>query len=210
MQSAVKHMKNVFALDLGTTKFVVAALRDQPGRTLPVVETVSVPAEGMRRGMLANVEQAKAALRQLLDTAERQWGADIGKVVVGVAGGHLQSRVVSRQVAIAGAQVAPKDIQSLVEAVEATEQTEGRELLHTVPIGYRIDQRETIDDPLGFGGRTLAGDFFLIDADRYYLKDIVDVCNAAGLQVERLYSEPFASASVTVPDDLKQLGLGLG
>ena len=51
--------------------------------------------------------------------------------------------------------------------------------------------------------------FFLIDADKFYLKDIVDVCNESGLQVQRLYSEPFASASVTVPDAYKQLGVAL-
>lgn len=205
-----KLMKNIFALDLGTTKFCLATLREVPGREQPIVETISVPAEGMRRGMLANVQQAKVALQSLLETAEKQWQTDIGKVVVGVAGSHLQSRIVTASSQVEGATIAPKDLQKLIEKVEAQQISDTRELLHTVPIGYRIDDRETIEDPLGFSGRTLTGDFFLIDADKFYLKDIVEICNDTGLQVVRLYSEPFASASVTVPDSHKQLGVALG
>ena len=55
----------------------------------------------------------------------------------------------------------------------------------------------------------LHGEFFVIDADRFYLKDIVTLCNKAGLRVAKLYSEPFASASVTVPDAHKEMGVAV-
>lgn len=203
-----KLLKGLFALDLGTTKFCLATLRETPGGGF-AVETVSVPAEGMRRGMLANREQAKAALTSLIELAEKQFAADISKVVVGIAGSHLAGRTLTRQIAVSGDAVAGKDMRELLTIVEGEEASEARELLHVVPIGYRVDQRETVDDPRGFRGKALHGDFFLIDADKYYLKDVVDVCNEAGLQVTRLYSEPFASASVTVPDKYKHLGVAL-
>ncbi len=210
MLPKVKHLKNLYALDLGTTKFCLATLRETPGALSAYsVETVSVPADGMRRGMLANIEQAKGALKQLLETAEKQFQADITKVVVGVAGSHLGSRLVTASAPVEGQAVTQRDQHQLMAKVEAEFTSDSRELLHVVPIGYRLDQRETIADPTGFRGKLLAGDFFLIDADKFYLKDIVDVCNESGLQVQRLYSEPFASASVTVPDAYKQLGVAL-
>lgn len=207
--TALKQMKSVYALDLGTTKFALASLRDAPGCQRPVVDIVSVPACGMHRGMLANMQQAKGALQNLLDIAERQWGVDITKVVVGIAGSHLRSRIVKASRALAAGQVLERDMQLLLEQVESEQPTDLRELLHTVPITYRVDDRELVADPTGFSGRVLTGDFFLIDADRYYLKDVVDLCNKSGLQVHRLYSEPFASASVTIPDKYKQLGVAL-
>jgi cell division protein FtsA len=81
--------------------------------------------------------------------------------------------------------------------------------LHIVPIGYRLDERASIDNPVGFSGKLIRGDYFIIDADKYYLKDLVDLCNESGLQVKRLYSEPFASASVTVSDDYKNVGCAM-
>ena len=68
MLPKAKHLKNLYALDLGTTKFCLATLRETPTGPDLRRRTVSVPAEGMRRGMLANIEQAKAALKQLLET----------------------------------------------------------------------------------------------------------------------------------------------
>ena len=35
------------------------------------------------------------------------------------------------------------------------------------------------------------------------------LCNLCGLEVVQLYSEPFASASVTVDDELKQMGVAI-
>jgi len=209
MLPKAKHLRNLVALDFGTTKFCLATVREAPGAAGYAVETVSVPAEGMRRGMVANIQEAKAALRDLLEQGEKQFGMDVERVVVGVAGSHLASRIVTETCDVAGDTVDSKDLQNLVDKVEAAHQQEGREILHTVPIGYRVDQRETVDDPQGFRGKTLSGDFFLIDADKYYLKDLVDLCNDSGLQVVRLYSEPFASASVTVPDSYKQLGVAV-
>jgi cell division protein FtsA len=209
MRAKQKHLKNLFALDLGTTKFCLATMREAPGGGQRL-ETVAVPAEGMRRGMLANLDEAKTGLNKLLEVAERQFGCDVTRVVVGVAGSHLQSRIVTATLPLETGIVTAKDTQRLIEKIEGDYTSETRELLHTVPIGYRVDSRETIDDPIGFKGRVVHGDYFLIDADKYYLKDIVDVCNDSGLQVVRLYSEPFASASVTVPDSYKELGVALG
>jgi cell division protein FtsA len=116
---------------------------------------------------------------------------------------------VSTSLAVQGETVTGRDLTALVEKVESQYASDTRELLHTVPVGYRVDARETVEDPRGFRGRVLTGEFFLIDADKFYLRDVVDVCNECGLQVVRLYSEPFASASVTVPDTHKQLGVAL-
>ncbi len=209
MLPKAKYLKNVFALDLGTTKFCLATLREAAGGGGHAIETVSVPADGMRRGMLANIDQARVALRSLIEAAEKQFNADITRVVVGIAGSHLAGRLVSVTGTVAGEIIVPADVRALVETVEGQFSSETRELLHTVPVGYRIDARGTIEDPLGFRGRSLAADFFMIDADKMYLKDVVELCNDCGLQVMRLYSEPFASASVTVPDAYKELGVAL-
>ena len=209
MQPKAKHLKGLFSLDFGTTKFCLAMLRETPRLGGHMVETLCVPAEGMRRGMLANVEQAKSALRQLLELGESHFDTDITRVVVGIAGSHLASRIVSVSRPIADEVVTVQDMRVLMEQAELQAPTEGRELLHTIPISYRIDTRESIDDPVGFRGNILTAEYFLIDADKLYMKDVVDVCNDCGLQVVRLYSEPFASASVTVPDSYKQLGVAL-
>jgi len=198
--------KPLFALDLGTTKFCLACLFiDQYGQ--PQLEVISVPAQGMRRGMLSDLPKAEAGLQELIERAEDQLQLDIDQVVVGIAGSHLASQLTSSSISLPTEVVSPNDVALLDRQVREQYQIKSRELLHAVGCGYRIDSREPIENPVGFSGRILNGDYLIIDADKSYLRDVVGLCNRCGLAVAQLFSEPFASASVTVADELKQAGV---
>lgn len=201
------HPKQLFALDLGTTKFCLAALIWGQGQ--PRLEIVEIAADGMHRGMVSDFSKAERCLGQLIESAEKQFGLLIDKVLVGVAGSHLQSSIQHHSLDIGHQTCQLRHQKRLLEETENRAESPFRELLHCVPIAYRIDSREETDNPLGFTASKLAARYFTIDADRDYLRDIIRVCNANGLEVQRLYSEPFASASVTVADEAKHLGLAI-
>lgn len=201
------HSKNLFALDLGTTKFCLAALLWQGEKH--VLEVIDIPADGMHRGMVADVSRAERCIGELIDKAEKQLSLVIDKVIVGVAGSHLRGYMTQHSVDIHRQVCQPRHVQRILEEVESKEENPFREILHCVPIGYRIDHREEVDNPIGFTGSQLTGRFFIIDSDKDYLKDLIRICNSNGLEVLRLYSEPFASASVSVDDEAKRLGIAI-
>ncbi|MBF0440462.1 MAG: cell division protein FtsA [Oligoflexales bacterium] len=201
--------ENIFALDLGTTKFCIAGLLYNKSNSKPSIETVSVPSRGMRRGMLSDFQESEVALNNLLDIAEKQLNLSIDKVIVGIAGSHLKGRKATYQMDLIDHEVSGTDLNLLLKmALQRSKQPE-REILHVIPIRYRVDRREYVDNPLGFSGTLLEGDYYIIDADQSYLKDVIRVCNHCGIEVRRLYSEPFASASVTVEEHQKQLGVAI-
>jgi cell division protein FtsA len=199
--------KQLFALDLGTTKFCLAALIWGSGA--PKLELVEVPADGMHRGMVSDFSKAERCIKDLIEKAEKQLNVLIDKVIVGVAGSHLRSTIVEHALTIPHQPVQTRHLKRLLEEVETKAETPFRELLHCVPIAYRIDSREETSNPVGFTASSLSGRYFVIDADKDYLRDIIRVCNANGLEVMRLFSEPFASASVCVADEAKQLGMAI-
>ncbi len=201
------HPKNLFALDLGTTKFCLAALVWQGDKAR--LELVDVPADGMHRGMVADVSRAERCLGELIEKAEKQLNLTIDKVVVGVAGSHLRGYMASHSLPLNRQNCQQRHLQRMTEEVESKEENPFREILHCVPVGYKIDHREEIDNPLGFTGSQLTGRFFMIDSDKDYLKDLIRICNNNGLEVVRLYSEPFASASVSIDEEAKQLGIAI-
>jgi len=206
--------KGLYALDLGTTKYCLGSLHQSVSiashnQPAPSIEIIGVPALGMRRGMVADFQHAKQALNTLLDAAERHFNDDVSRVLVGIAGSHLESRLVKVSVELPHGSVRDKDIEELAHKAEHDFARTAREILHCVPIAYHIDSRPRIENPVGCSGRLLLGDFFIIDADKAYLADVVKLCNECGLEVARLVSEPFASASVTVSENAKELGMVL-
>lgn len=197
---------NIFALDLGTTKFCIAGL-SYDNNEQPHFDAVSVPAAGMKRGMVCDFAAAKAGILQLLDLAEQHFDTEITKVVVGVAGNVLHCWKSPVSTPISGQEITPSSLKKLSTLARSTAKRAEREVLHTVPLHYRVDGREPVRNPVGFSGHSLSADFFHIDADASYLRDIIQLCNQSGLEVVRLYSEAFSSASVTVDDQLKDLGV---
>lgn len=198
----------IISLDLGTTKFCIAVLENPYGPDKKI-KLVEAEAKGMRRGMLSDFHEASKALNDLVDKAEKELEIDIRKIVVGVAGSHLRGHMTEKTISIGSDSVKQIHIEKLSKLVEQSQVNEYRELLHNIPFYFQIDSREPIQNPIGFSGSKLTGRFYCIDADKGYLKDVIRLCNATGLEVIQIFSEPFASASVTVDDKLKEYGVAI-
>ena len=100
-------------------------------------------------------------------------------------------------------------LDQLSSLAETTSAKSGRYILHLIPIEYRIDDREFTLSPIGLCGEKILGHFLLIEGDESYLKDLIRLCNKSGLEIGKMYAEPIASASVTVQDEQKQLGVAI-
>ncbi|MGC8827029.1 MAG: cell division protein FtsA, partial [Anaerolineae bacterium] len=61
----------LFAIDVGTTKVCTLVAEVLSGEELRVVGMGTVPARGMQKGSVANVEEASQAIQASLAEAER-------------------------------------------------------------------------------------------------------------------------------------------
>ena len=197
----------VFALDLGTTKFCLATLKTCSSNKYSGIEKISVNAAGMRRGMLTDFEKAEKSLHMLIDMAENEWLINISKVVVGIAGSHLQSNVFETTLDVPKNIVKQSHLDQLQSFALSQKSHHNKENLHAIPIHYKLDDRETTSAPLGFSTDQITGKFFRIEADKHYLNDVITLCNHCGLEVINLYAEPYASALATLTEKEKQHGV---
>ena len=159
--------------------------------------------------MLVDFDKAKTALNELIKKSEDSYNHDLQKVVVGVAGSHLSGQKIETAIDLADGIVTLDEINRLSEKAEEKATQNTREILHCHPISFSLDDRDPVENPLHLSGRTLTGTFFIIDADRAYLKDLVRLFNLCGLEITQFYSEPFASASVTTTEEQKNLGIAI-
>ena len=203
------HKNDIFAIDLGTTKFCISYLYFDNSLRQHKIEVICVPSQGMRRGMLADFDSASKALSQLIELAEGQLKCDIRNVVIGISGSHLSCRKVLTDMKLSQKEVGIEILNTLSSQAETISSKSGRYILHTIPMDYRIDDRELTINPVGLCGDKITGQFLLIEGDESYLKDLIRLCNKSGLEISKMYAEPIASASVTVQDEQKQLGVAV-
>ncbi len=203
-------MEKIFALDLGTTKFCIGFLQFDKSDSSFKIKTVTVASEGMNKGMIADFHRAQKSLTTLIDLAETEFNCDIDKITLGVSGPHLKSRFIIVNLPIDNEHIVkPKTLEKIKENLRFENQDEKREIIHISPCNYQIDDREWVINPIGFSGVNIKAKFFIIEADRYYLSDMVRLCNSCGISVSGLISEQFASSKVTVDSSKKDLGVVL-
>ncbi|MFK7873089.1 MAG: cell division protein FtsA [Oligoflexales bacterium] len=196
-------MEQLFALDLGTTKFCLATLNPaQPDE----IDTVCIPAAGMKRGMVASYQETKKALLELISTAEEKFATDISTVHVGIAGAHLWSRKIESQVHLNHHTVNLEHIYKLKSQIPS-KLSSGHQILHQIPMHYQVDQRPEVLEPQGLSGQFLHGQFLLIGSDFVYARDVIQLCNDCGLRVKALFAEPYASAQSTVHQTASETGV---
>ena len=81
----------VVGLDIGTTKIAaVVGQLDQYGK-LNIVGVGQHPSQGLRRGVVINIEKTVESIQKAVEQAELLCGQKITKVYAGIAGDHIRS-----------------------------------------------------------------------------------------------------------------------
>ena len=99
------------------------------------------------------------------------------------------------------------DIQRVLGAGGAHSVSDGRMVLHSLPIGYSLDANRGMHDPIGMLGETLGVDMHVVTADEAPLRNLELAINRCHLEVETVVATPYASALAALVDDEAELGV---
>ena len=81
----------VAALDIGTTRIVcLVGEMDEDGR-IYVIGHGQSPAEGLRKGVVVDMEKTVTSIRKAVEDAQMVSGTEIDSLTVGIAGEHIRS-----------------------------------------------------------------------------------------------------------------------
>ncbi len=206
----------VSVLDVGTTKVccLIARLTPRPavdclpGRT-HAVEVLGIGhqrSRGMKSGVVSNLDQAEQSIRQAVDAAERMAGVTVESLIVNLSCGRISSETYSAGVGLAGQAVVESDIGRVLSAGRRHSVTDGRSVVHSLPIGYSIDADSGIADPRGMIGSRLGVDMHVVSADTPPLRNLELCINRCHLSIEMMVATPYASGLSTLADDEAELG----
>lgn len=202
--------KYITAIDLGTYAIrVVQAKLTAESEDLAVVGAVSVPAAGMRKGVVVDLDEVTSVLSQALEKLERMTAVPVHSAYVSVGGSHLGCLASKGVIAVSKAdgEVSEADIVRVVDAAQAVSIPPNREVLHVIPKSFTLDGQEGIKDPLGMTGVRLEVDTNIVHASSPMVKNHLRVCSQAGVQVIELIASSLAAAQAVLTKKQKELGV---
>jgi len=197
------------AIDVGTTK-VCTIMADSGGVSgLRILGVGIMPAEGMHKGMVVDVNMAKNSIRQSVYQAERIAGYKLESATVGITGRHITSTNKQGAIAITRQDqlVRPADLRRVLEVAQSVQIPSENKLLHVIPRTYKVDGQEGVNNPVGMHGFRLDVETHVISAAITSIQNMTKCIRGVGVEVDDLVLEPLASAQAVLTDEEKQDGV---
>jgi cell division protein FtsA len=195
-------------LDIGSSKVRTLVAEVGSGLLPKVIGLGEAPAEGIRRGLLVDLEKTIGSVEAAVIEAEKSAGVEVNSVLVGISGNHLQ-RIDSygmTPISGPGGRVTLEDIEKVLEAAEAICLPMDREILKIIPQGYTIDHHGGIKEPLGLVGMRLEVNVHVITGKVNSRQNLVNALDSLGLEVEDFILGPLASGLAVLTPEEQQLG----
>ena len=201
----------IVGLDIGTTKISIMIGRKNQYGKIDILAQGKAVSIGVSRGIVANIDQTVASIKEAVQEAETMSGVKIQEVFVGIAGQHIKSlqhrgQIVRDNIEI---EITREDIDKLKSNMFKLITIPGEEVIHVFPQEYTVDGEDGIQDPKGMAGVKLEANFHIITAQVGAVKNIMRCVEKAGLTPKDLVLEPLASAVATLDEDEKREGVAL-
>lgn len=197
-------------LDIGTStvRCVVGIIDQQDNTKISVIGHGSSPNLGMRKGVVAHIDDVTEAVVNAINQAEQLSGMQINQATVNVNGLHI-SGINSRGVvaiSTANKEITEADRQRVEEAAAIIKLPPNREIIQIFAKNYRIDGQDNIKDPVGMQGIRLEVDTHIVTALVSNLKNLDVVLDKAKVKLNRYTISSIAGAEAVLTRQQKESG----
>lgn len=206
----------VAGLDIGTSKIVCMIARLIPQAPQDVLRRRShgvrilgfahTKASGMKAGSVVDLVQAEKMVRTAIDMAENAAQLQLQSVVVALSGGRLGSERFIADIDLSGGTVGDGDIARVLAAASRHSVRDGRAVLHSLPIGYALDNATGIREPRGMLGSRFGVDMHMVTAEVATVRNLMLTVERSHLAIEAMVAAPYVAGLAALADDEADLG----
>ncbi len=198
----------VIGLDIGTSKVMVAVAEITTSGELQLAGIGFAPTQGMKRGVVVNIDATVQSISQALREAEFMADCKISRVYTGITGSHIRGTNSKGMVAVKDKEVTPLDVARVMETARAINIPSDQRLLLVEAQEFIIDGQD-VREPIGMSGIRLEANIHIVTGAQSAAENIIKCVRRCGLEVDHLMLNSVASSLATLTDDERELGVAL-
>lgn len=199
-------------LDIGSSKIrTIVGTVEEKKNMINVIGVGLSPSNGIRKGMITDIDEASSNITAALDDAERMAGEPIHRVFVGVSGTHIETYDSKGVIAISGqnAEITEDDVDRVLEAARAVSLPSNREILRIIPKSFSVDSQRNIKYPVGMTGIRLEVEAHIITGQSSAIKNLEKCLYQTGIDTEEIIPSVLSCAESVLDRRQKELGVAL-
>ncbi len=201
--------KPILAIDIGSTN-VSAVVAEIDGDDIQIVGYGVAKSYGVKKGIITNIELAAKSIKKALADARRIAGSNISVATVSISNAYARSLNSTGVVNVPQKDISTKEINRLMEtALYNANIPNEYEVIHVLPYNFRVDDQNFIEDPFGMNASRLEVDVNIIITQKSSLSNLKKTVRLAGVEIEGIVLNSYASSISVLQDDEKELGVAL-
>ncbi|MCA9333840.1 cell division protein FtsA [Candidatus Saccharibacteria bacterium] len=197
-------------LDIGTStvRCVVGTTDPDDPSKAAIVGHGAAANSGMRKGVVAHIDDVADAVSHALTEAERVSGFQIHAATVNINGAHVGGINSKGVIAISTAnrQITDEDRIRSEEAATIVNLPANREILQVFAKNYRVDGQDNIKDPVGMHGVRLEVDTHIVTAATPNVKSLEMALEKARVAISHRTVSSLAAAEAVLSREQKEAG----
>lgn len=199
----------IVGIDIGTSKICAAIGRVGKNSSLEIVGRGMVPCNGLKKGIIVDIESVAASIRAAVEEAEAAANIKVGSAFVNIHGMHVNviNNKSGLSISNSNREISRKDVESLLYAVRDIEIPDDRQLIDVIPRQFIIDGYDEIIDPTGMVGTRLEIDADIIAGKITSVQNIIKSLERAGIRIDGIVAEAFAAGEIVLTAEEKDIGV---
>ncbi len=200
----------ILAIDIGSivVKAVIAEI-DEFG-DIKVLGHGFARSQGVKKGIITNIDLASKSIRQAVSDARRIAGNNITHAVVSISSAYTKNTNSIGIVNIPQKDITVKEINRVMEtALYNADIPKDYEILHVLPYNFKVDDQTNIEDPYNMNATRMEVETHIIIAQKSSLSNVKKAIVSAGLDVESIVLDSYASSIATLSSDERLLGVAV-
>ena len=201
----------VAGMDIGTSHVRVIVGEIVSDGTMNIIGVGTSSSEGIKKGVIIDLERTVDSINRAVDEAERMVGAKIGPLNVGIVGSNVGLVNNKGIVAVAreDKEITEQDVERVLQAARVIALPQDREIIDIIPREFIVDGYDSIRDPVGMLGVRLEVEAMIITGALTSLRNLLRCLNMAGLEVNAMILNSLANGEICLSRDEKELGVFL-
>ena len=201
----------IVAVEIGTSKVCALVGEAREDGHIMVTGVGHCSSCGVRKGVIMDLEKASACVQTAIQGAEQSSQVEIGKVFLVISGGHISSMTSQGSIPVRDvkAGVTQDDMAQVRGIARAVNLPNDRELVHSIPQKYILDDQLVVSNPEGMRGAKLSLDMLIVHGVRNVLNNAVQAVHNVGLEVEDMAFSGLCAAEAALTPKQKECGVAL-
>jgi cell division protein FtsA len=197
----------LLAIDIGSTDVTAIIAKNDLDYKINILGTGIEASDGINKGLITNIELASKSIQNAVLKARRSTSEPIESTVVAISGSYTKGIRSMGSVNVPNGIITEHEINQVMQMAlyNATIVPE-YDIVHVIPIFFKVDDSADVDNPLNMNGARLEVSVYIVTAKKTALTNLRSAFKESNIEITNFVLNGYATAISVLDEQQNKFG----